>query len=150
MGVLKDFDVSKLRRETAVIGNEPHNVVIPGLNYMGFCHTPNCTVRNKCVVAQRGAGQFIINDDIVSGRTACPMCRQQFDLEALVLYQCKAKATLLRHVEETSEYSTSGQELLVIGAKKTAGNATAPLPLQSDALLTFTVSTQRADTCSVM
>jgi hypothetical protein len=136
MGVLKDFDASSVRREKAVVGNDRHNLVRPGLNYMGICRNPSCTANGKSVVHCRGAGTF--------------------ELETLVLHRCKAKATILRHVEESAEYTAAGaDELLMIAAKKTAKTTAPVLPLLTDALLTMTVTVASSgptgDTrCSVM
>jgi hypothetical protein len=156
MGVLKDFDASSVRREKAVVGNDRHNLVRAGLNYMGVCRNPSCVANGKSVVHCRGAGTFIVNDDLMSQIAACPMCRSPFELETLVLHRCKAKATILRHVEESAEYTAAGaDELLMIAAKKTAKTTAPVLPLLTDALLTMTVTVASSgpngdNRCSVM
>ena len=154
MGVLKGFDSTSVKRERAVVGNDRHNIVRPGLNYMGHCRNTACTANTKAVVHHRGSGTFIVNDDMMSEVAACPICRKPFELEQLVLHQCAAKATVLRHVEETTEYRASGRdELLMISAyNPSPGGKTPVLPLQSDALLTMTVTTSASSggKCCVM
>merc|ERR1719238_1818158 len=141
MGVLKGFDAASVTKERAVVGRDRHNIVRPGLNYMGRCNSASCAVRGNSVVHPRGAGTFIVNDDIMSQVPVCPICKTPFEVLNLVLHQCTAKATVLRHTEETAEYVAKGaDELLLIAATKPPGMTSTPaLPLQSDALLTMAV-----------
>ena len=152
MGVLKGFDASSVKREKAVVGNDRHNIVRPGLNYMGVCRNTSCQAVGKAVVCHRGAGTFLVNDDVMSQVNVCPLCRKHFELETLVLNQCRATATVLRHNEERAQYEARGSdELLLIAATKSSTGVTA-LPLQSDALLTMKIDLIKRDggNCTVM
>jgi hypothetical protein len=85
------------------------------------------------VVAHRGFGEFIVNEDIISGACKCPACDQQFSMHQIVLFLCKATARLLSQSESSSEYvADKPDEFLIVGS------TTHQHSLPSDALLILT------------
>lgn len=132
MGVLKNFDVAAVRREQAAIGREDFNCVRPGLNYSGICKNSKCVAFQHVVVAPRGFGEYIVNDDIVCGQCVCPGCSQSFDMAQLVLYQCRATARLLSQTENAADYVADRDgEFIILGSQQKGNSMLTP-----DALLT--------------
>jgi hypothetical protein len=118
MGVLKNFDTSTVRRELATTGDTDYNVVTPGLSYCGYCAHPHCRARTHLVVVNRGIGDHLVNDDIMSEVIKCPVCAKAVALEHISLYQCKATVTIHSHAEETSNFEATGSEIVKLGVQK--------------------------------
>lgn len=137
MGVLKDFDCKAVKKDRAVEGNHPWSLIQPGLAYCGLCRTNNCPAFKHVVVANRGRGDHLVNDDIISGAVRCPSCATPFQLEFIALYQCKAVVTLHAQVEETASYEASGDDLIKLGTRAGQG------PVFEGALLSIKVVKER-------
>ena len=117
MGVLKDFDCSKVAKEQATLGEGDYNIIKPGMSYCGFCTKHDCRAFRKNVVVNRGKGNHLVNDDIISGLLKCPACATAFELSYVALYQCKATVTVHLQQEEKSEFVAEKSEIVKLGSK---------------------------------
>ena len=136
MGVLKDFDCSKVKRDQAVEGDSEFTLIRPGMSYCGFCPNRQCRVGNTNVVLNRGPGNHLVNDDIVSGVIRCPACHSPFELQYIALFQCSATVTAHLAQEEKSTFKAEGNEIVKLGARAGA-------PVFQNGLLTVDVKIAR-------
>ena len=131
MGVLKDFDCKTVKKSQVVEGKHKWALINSGLSYCGFCKNNRCEAFNHNVVCNRGHGDHLVNDDLMTGAVRCPACNTQFQLEYVALFNCKATATLHTQQEEVTEYEAKGDEIVKLGTR--AGNA----PVFEGALLSI-------------
>jgi uncharacterized protein (UPF0212 family) len=118
MGVLKDFDCSKVDKEQAVDGGDcDYNIIKPGMSYCGFCTKNVCRAFRKNIVVNRGKGNHLVNDDVMSGVLKCPACATPFELKYVALYQCKATMTVHLQQEETTAFVAEKNEIVKLGSK---------------------------------
>lgn len=118
MGVLKDFDCARLERTTVTAARTEHNVIRPGLAYIGTCtSTTNCTARGQQVVCNKGHGSHLVNDDIITGTVRCPSCNAPFEMQKVAIYQAKAVFELHGHTSVRDEVTVVGEEVLLIGQR---------------------------------
>ena len=121
MGVLKDFDCTKIRRDQAVeVGNEKHNIIRPGLSYLGICRQHGCPALGCSVVCNRGHGDHLVNDDIMTEVVKCPLCQKPFVLETIALFQCTGAITAHHQQEESTAVEAKGMEIVKFGARNSA------------------------------
>eukprot|EP00755_Sulcionema_specki_P025758 Sspe_Gene.84031::Locus_55162_Transcript_1_1_Confidence_1.000_Length_616::g.84031::m.84031 len=118
MGVLKDFDCSKVQHSKTVEGTTDYNIINPGVSYSGFCGNDKCVAYKKGVVCNRGYGSHLVNDDIMSGQVKCPKCSMEFPMRHVCLYRCKATVTILDHEEQQESYVVKGDDIVKLGSKK--------------------------------
>jgi hypothetical protein len=72
------------------------------------------------VVANRGHGSHLVNDDVAAGNITCPICATVFPMEHICIYQCDAKMTTHDHQEETHQFFARGREIVKIGSRDAA------------------------------
>lgn len=117
MGVLKDFNTSKVSHSKAVDGVSKYSVVQPGMAYRGSCRSRGCPGNGHLVICNRGLGNHLINDDIVSEIPKCPCCKAVFVVEDVLLFQCKATVRVHAQTEEISSLVARGDDIVVIGQR---------------------------------
>lgn len=113
--MLKSFDCSVVERTKAVAGTNDHCLIQPGMSYSGVCRQPGCSVRNQLVVCNRGGGHHLVNDDIITERLKCPLCRKSFDLQHIMLFACDATVVVHSTPEERTQFSAKGDDVVKIG-----------------------------------
>jgi hypothetical protein len=117
MGILKDFDCSRVAREKTVEGTSDYNLVRPGMAYDGVCRKAGCRANGHMVVCNRGTGNHLVNDDITMNRIVCPICSMPFEMREIILYQCRADVTVHAREEQTSTLVAQGDEIVKIGSR---------------------------------
>jgi hypothetical protein len=117
MGVLKDFDCSKVSKDQAIEGKDDFCTIQRGLSYCGHCPNSKCRAFRKLVVLNRGPGHHLVNDDIVSGIVRCPACQSPFEMKFLGLYQCKAVVTVHLREEQKTTFEAKGSEIVKLGCR---------------------------------
>lgn len=142
MGVLKDFDCSKVNRDTTVEGTTAWRIIRPGLAYCGYCRNRTCPAGNQNVVCNRGPGIHVVNDDLVSGVVKCPSCSSPVEMEYISIFQCTAVVTILSQEEQRTELKATGEEIVKIGRR-------AGLPMFDNSLMTIEAKASRSRDCVV-
>eukprot|EP01013_Petalomonas_cantuscygni_P017916 TRINITY_DN351_c0_g1_i1.p1 TRINITY_DN351_c0_g1~~TRINITY_DN351_c0_g1_i1.p1 ORF type:complete len:173 (-),score=10.79 TRINITY_DN351_c0_g1_i1:482-958(-) len=131
MGVLKQLDLDGVQRERATDATDDWNVLRSGLNYVGFCRNKNCPVNSGgaaaasaapratgvTVTCNRRMGSSIVNDDVMTQRVVCPKCRSVFEIEHIVLFNCKATVSILDTTPSEDHYAPQGDEVVKLGAR---------------------------------
>ena len=119
MGVLKDFNTSKVSHTKAVDGKNKFSMIQPGVAYRGTCLTRGCEAYQKSTVCNRGMGNHLVNDDIVSDVPRCPSCSATFVVQDILLFQCRATITVHDQTEERTQMIARDDDVVLIGQRTT-------------------------------
>ena len=80
------------RREIGRVGPRYH-VVIPGLNFLGYCNKNECQVQGNVVVIQIGIQQQCVDFSYQLEQLTCPACKLSISRENCIgmgLHKCRA------------------------------------------------------------
>eukprot|EP00760_Papus_ankaliazontas_P038428 PhM_4_TR9130/c0_g2_i2/m.7560 len=127
MGVLKNFDCATMSHTTVTNGAEDFKTILPGLSYLGMCTSEGCRARGQRVVCNRGMGDHLVNDDIVSGVILCPACRGPVEMQTIALFRTDGRFVLHDHSTSEETLRVHGDEVVMLGQQAAGGGSSSLL-----------------------
>lgn len=109
---LPDINYQSTSKVTIAKNNDDPRIILPGLNYSGYCTECGPT---KC---NRKFGTFNVIDDIKNGHIRCRKCDKVFDkIKEFLLYQCTAEITFqtLETKEKTKIIEACDDNAVILG-----------------------------------
>ena len=90
-----------------------YHVVVPGLNFLGYCNQSECQAQNKIVVIQIGIPKECVHFSYTLEQLECPVCKQSISRENCIgmgLHKCKADIEYKTETKQGKYTLTAGDE----------------------------------------
>ena len=99
-----------------------------GLNYSGKCANNKCLMYKQLVLCHRGFGEKIDPfDEIIEQEIKCPSCKNTFELQEYLLYQCHCKIVSKKKGSDkkTELHNATKENVVRLASNQVGGNVDA-------------------------